>query len=436
MSGAAGKARRKGHGRMSAKLRFPILAVLLVWTVLGLLAAWSAIAEVDRVVRAQGRIVPAEMPQFVQHLEGGVISRVFVREGDRIAAGAPIASISGIEAEAAVNERRLRIAALSAEAHRLQAEAGGTRPDWAAFTGDSTLATFVAQQDDIYRARAATLALTLGSLGAQRDQKTAEIAGTRQRLDGLRAELSIAAQKRDVVRNMVDRDAGSRLELLEAEGRVAQFESQIADLEAALPRLGFEQEELAQRQDEAAAEFAQAALQRLSDVQLEIDQLAETVAAADDRLLRTVVLSPVDGVVNRVFATTIGGVVRPGDPVVEITPDSDILILEGWIDPAERGAVFPGQPAIVRVSAYDFAVHGALHGNVVEISADTVERREGPRQYRLRVVIDEDSYRAFGQPVSAGMDATADVVIGRRTVLQYLAAPILRGFDTALRDRK
>lgn len=433
---ALGTGKRKRQKAAPARLRLPLISVLAVWVVLCLFVIWSAMAQIDRVVRAEGRIVPDEMPQFVQHLEGGVVSRVFVTEGDRIAKGAPIANVSDIEAEAVVNDRQLRIAALRAEAHRLEAESLELEPDWSIFEDSHETSDFVRQQQELYQARATTLLLTLGSLEAQLSQKLAEIREITQRVEGFRSELEIAEQQMSVVQRMVDKEAGSRLELLDAMSRVAQFKTQMSDLEATLPRLGYQVDELRQRQEETRAEFTEGALLRLAEVRLEIDQLNEEIAAATDRLRRTVLVSPVDGVVNRVFARTVGGVLRPGDPVAEITPDSRTLIVEGWIDPAERASVLPGLHAIVRVSAYDFAVHGTLKGEVVEVSADTVERENQLRQYRVRIRIDEESYEAFGRPVSPGMIATADVVIGERTVLQYLISPLTRGLSTALRDRK
>lgn len=433
---ALGTGKRKRQKAAPARLRLPLISVLAVWVVLSLFVLWSAMAQIDRVVRAEGRIVPDEMPQFVQHLEGGVVSRVFVTEGDRIEKGAPIANVSDIEAEAVVNERQLRIAALRAEAHRLEAESLEMEPDWGVFEYSHETSDFVRQQQELYRARATTLSLTLGSLEAQLSQKLAEIREITQRVEGFRSELEIAEQQMSVVQRMVDKEAGSRLELLDAMSRVAQFKTQMSELESTLPRLGYQVDELRQRQEETRAEFTEGALLRLSEVRLEIDQLNEEIAAATDRLRRTVLVSPVDGVVNRVFARTVGGVLRPGDPVAEITPDSQTLIVEGWIDPAERASVLPGLHAIVRISAYDFAVHGTLKGEVVEVSADTVERENQLRQYRVRIRIDEESYEAFGRPVSPGMIATADVVIGERTVLQYLISPLTRGLSTALRDRK
>lgn len=424
-------------GSSSVKLRLPLLLVLAITLGAGLMLVWSAFAEIDRVVRANGRIVPYEMPQFVQHLEGGVVARVFVKEGDRVRRGDAIATISDIQAEALVNERQLRIRALQAEAHRLEAETRDQRPDWSEFSreGDA-VPDSVRQQQEVFDARNTTLRLAIGSLDAQLSQKLSELNEVTQRVAALESEFGIAEEQMRVVQKMVDKDAGSRLELLDAMGRVAQFKSQLSDLEASLPRIGFQVEELRKRKAETQAEFKEGALLRLAEVRLELDQLGEEIAAARDRLQRTSVTSPVDGVVNRVFTRTVGGVVRPGEPVAEITPDSAILIVEGWIDPTERATVLPGLRAIVRISAYDFAVHGSLEGEVIEVSADTVESEDRLRQYRVRVRIDEQSYARFGQPVSPGMVATADVVIGKRTVLQYLISPLTRGLETALRDRK
>lgn len=424
-------------GSSSVKLRLPLLLVLAITLGACLMLVWSAFAEIDRVVRANGRIVPYEMPQFVQHLEGGLVARVFVKEGDRVRRGDAIATISDIQAEALVNERQLRIRALQAEAHRLEAETRDQRPDWSVFSreGDA-VPDSVRQQQEVFEARDTTLRLAIGTLDAQLSQKLAELNEVTQRVAALQSELGIAEEQMGVVQKMVDKDAGSRLELLDAMGRVAQFKSQLSDFEASLPRIGFQVEELRNRKAETQAAFREGALQRLAEVRLELDQLGEEIAAARDRLQRTSVTSPVDGVVNRVFTRTVGGVVRPGEPVAEITPDSAILIVEGWIDPTERATILPGLRAIVRISAYDFAVHGSLEGEVIEVSADTVESEDRLRKYRVRVRIDAQSYARFGQPVSPGMVATADVVIGKRTVLQYLISPLTRGLETALRDRK
>jgi len=444
------------HRPHHVRLRLPLLIVVTVILAMAGIVTWSAFAEIDRVVRASGRVVPSEMPQFVQHLEGGVVSRVFVSEGDRVAKGTAIANISDVQAEAVVNERRLRVGALKAEAHRLEAETQNAVPDWGAFLDQagqsrperavsgrvgsgragSELSEFAQREQVLFEARASTLELTLASIEAQLSQKLAQLNEVSERILALEGELVIAEQQLAVVQEMVDKEAGSRLELLEAMGRVAQFKSQLSDLQASQPRIGYEIEELRNRKAELRAEFREGALLRLAEVRLEIDKLSEEIAAAADRLQRTMVVSPADGVVNRVFTRTVGGVVRPGEPIAEITPDSRNLVVEGWIDPTERASVLPGLRAIVRITAYDFAVYGSLTGEVREVSADTVESEDGQRQYRVRVLIDPESYAQFGQTVTAGMVASADVVIGRRTVLQYLTSPLTRGLETALRDRK
>lgn len=446
----------RNHRPHHVRLRLPLLLVFTVLLALGGIVTWSAFAEIDRVVRAAGRVVPSEMPQFVQHLEGGVVSQVFVLEGDRVAKGEAIASISDIQAEAVVNERRFRVAALKAEAHRLEAETRREAPDWSAFLGEAAQSApersapepsasehaapeqsgFAQREQELFEARASTLDLSLASIEAQLSQRLAQLNEVSERILALEGELVIAEQQMAVVQEMVDKEAGSRLELLEAMGRVAQFKSQLSDMKASQPRVGYEIEELRNRKAQLLAEFREGALLRLAEVRLEIDKLSEEIAAAADRLKRTVVVSPSDGVVNRVFTRTVGGVVRPGEPIAEITPDSSNLVVEGWIDPTERASVLPELRAIVRITAYDFAVYGSLAGKVQEVSADTVESEGGQRQYRVRVLIDPASYERFGQPVTAGMVATADVVIGRRTVLQYLTSPLTRGLETALRDRK
>jgi len=147
-------------------------------------------------------------------------------------------------------------------------------------------------------------------------------------------------------------------------------------------------------------------------------------------------VAPVAGVVNKLLFNTVGGVVKPGDTLMELTPVDDVLVVETRVSPAERGALQTGQKAVVKVAAYDYTTFGTLQGQVSEISADSLVDERGERYFRVGVAVDPASLRQFGQPVTPGMTITADAVTGQRTVLQYLLSPIRGLAATALRDQK
>ncbi len=403
----------------------------IITLVLLLTLFWSLTAKVDRVVRAQGRVVPSEFVQIVQHLEGGVVSEILVREGEEVRAGQTLLRISDIQAESTVREREVRLASLYAEAERLMAEVAERRPDW---DGVASPPETVARQREIYAARQDTLRLSLDGIDNRIAQLRAALDENAARRVALERRLENAQAQLEVYQRMERRSAGSRLQVLQAEGLVEDVRAQIVELDSRAPQLGLQIEEAQNDAVELVAEFRESALLRLDEVRVELSRLEQDMNAARDRLQRTAVLSPTNGTVNRIEVSTIGGVVRPGEPIMEITPDTDRPTIEAWVRPADRAEITSGLPVKIRVSAYNHAVYGTLEGRVTDVSSDTLPRENGNRFFRLRIGVDGESYAEFGRPLVPGMVATADIVLGERTVFQYLSSPVVRGLSTALQD--
>jgi adhesin transport system membrane fusion protein len=381
-----------------------------------LLVLWAAFAGVDLVVHTQGRIVPSEKQQLVQHLEGGIVSRVYVREGDAVQAGDPLVAVSALSAESSRGEKQARLSGIAARVARLQAEAAGQ----GAFTPPAGVPRndpAVRAESDAFAARQARLAQSTRVLQEQARQRRLEEAELAAREKGLRAELELARAQLALTQNMVSRGAGSQSELLEARSRVERLETQIS--EAAATR-----------------QFRSEAGTMLSDARIELARLSEDIKTENDRVKRTVVTSPATGTVNKLLANTVGGVVKPGETLLELTPADEAIVVEARVSPAERGTLRAGLPMRVRVAAFDYTVYGVLDGRVKEVSADSLADERGERYFRLTAVVSPASAHSFAQPLSPGMTVTADVVTGQRTVLQYLLSPIRGLAATALRDRK
>ena len=420
-----------GHAR---KLRLPRLIVYSAACLVVAMVAWAVWAQVDKVVRTQGRIVPSVKPQMIQHLEGGIVSKVFVREGDVVAKGASLVAVSDLMASSSRGEKRARLNGLMARSARLEAEAAGASrvvlPE-----GVNANAPEVRNENDAFAARQDKLRQSTRVLQEQAAQKRQEANEMEARRKGLASEAEVAKQQLTLVNNMMARNAASQFELLEAKARVERLSTQSREAETAIPRIASAAQELQARMAEAQAQFRSEARSSLTETKVELQRLQEDMRTEDDRVTRTVVLAPVAGTVNKLLANTVGGVIRPGETLLELTPADGAVVIEARATPAERGTLQVGQRAVVRVAAFDYTVFGTLPARVTEISADSLADERGERYFRVGLLVDPDSQKKFGQPLTPGSSVTADLVTGQRTVAQYLLSP-LRGLgSTAFRDR-
>jgi adhesin transport system membrane fusion protein len=421
-----------GGGR---RLRRPRSLLYVALAMVVALMVWMTFASVDRVVRTQGRVIPSGKPQLVQHLEGGIVSRVYVKEGDIVQKGQLLISVSDLLANSSRGEKEARLNGLLARAARQQAEAEGS----ARFVVPAELnpgSPEVRNESEAFDARQFRLKQTTRVLEEQARQKRQELAEQEARAKGLNEEISVARQQLAVVSGMHSKGAASQLELLEAKARVERLVTQIREAESSKPRLAAAEAELVARLSETVAQFRSDARTGLSDTRVELQRLQQELNAERDRVLRTDVVAPVSGTVNKLLANTVGGVVKPGETLLELTPSDGAVVVEARVSPAERGALRVGQKAIVRVAAFDYTVYGTIAAEVTEISADSLVDERGERYFRVGMLVDEESYRAFGQPLSPGMTLTADAVTGQRTILAYVLSPVRGIASTAFRDSK
>jgi adhesin transport system membrane fusion protein len=415
----------------------PRLAVLSCTALLLLLVVWSVLAPIDMVVRGSGRIVASEHNQVIQHLEGGIVSAILVREGAAVKKGQTLISIADVRANADMGESRVKILGLRARIARLTAEAAGSNglqmP--ADLSRDDPA---VMSEQASFAARAAKLSQELSVLREQSAQRQAELGEAVSRQKSLAGEVDLAQRQYKLIHGMLERNAASQLEDIQSAARVQDSQSKLAATNAMIPRLNAAIAESQAKSGEAASRFRSEARSDLTTAETELARLQEEIKSRNDRVSRSEVRAPMDGVVNRVMFNTVGGVVRPGDPIVEMTPSDDKLVIEAKISPTDRAQLVTGAPARVKVSAYDYGVYGAMEGTVTEVSADTVpeERGErGERYYRVKIEVKRGADQLQHQvALMPGMTATADMIVGRRTVWQYLMSPLSRFSQSALRE--
>jgi adhesin transport system membrane fusion protein len=426
-----------GLGRYRDMPRPRILVLTIVFVALAL-CVWAYLAPIDMVVRGQsGRIVSAEHNQVIQHLEGGIVAAIATREGAAVKRNQILITIADARANADLGEGRVKILGLRARVARLRAEADGAAslqlpPDLPATE------PAVVSELALFSARQSKLNQEINILRQQAEQRRGELGEVLSRQKSLAAEYDLAQRQYQLVHAMFTRSAASQIEDLNAQAKVQDVTSRLAAANSTAPRLNAAIGEANAKVGEATSRFRSDARTDLTTAETDLAQQSEDIKSRNDRVLRSEVRAPMDGVVNRIFVNTIGGVVRPGDPILEMTPTTDDVVVEARVLPTDRAELAIGLPARVKVTAYDSGVYGSMRGEVTEISADTVPDERGERferNYRIKIQVKRDAREGLtGLPLMPGMTATADIVVGRRTVWQYLLSPLRRFSQSALRE--
>jgi membrane fusion protein, adhesin transport system len=376
------------------------IVLYLIATILVGAMIWAKLAHVEEVTRGEGTVVARSGDQIIQSLEGGILEVLNVREGDIVKKGQLLAKIDPTRAETSYREAWVKAIGLKATIARLQAEAYGTPltfPDDVQKDGREQ----IAQETKAYDARKKALNEAVAALQKSYNLQMQEI--------GMSAPL-------------VEKGLLSEVELLRMRRQATDVQAQIVD-----------------QQNRFKAD-ANAELVR---DELELSQTKENVVGRADVLVRTDVTAPVDGIVKKISITTLGGVIQPGEHIMEIVPLEDQLLLETRVKPSDIAFVHVGEPAMAKITAYDYGIYGGLKGKVVFVSPDTIKDdqkaaagRPDATYYRVDVVTDQNALHAGGKtyPIVPGMTASVDIRTGEKTIFDYLMKPIFKARE-AFRER-
>lgn len=364
----------------------------LVWLVAVIVASflvWAAYAPLDEVVRGSGKVVSVMKNQILQNLEGGIVNEVFVTEGDRVEAGQLLVKLDETRFQSAFQELQDRQWALSVRLARLRAEQDRSsdfvpNPELLRLAGDHA-----DSEIQLFRAR--------------RDELRSSVAN-------LEEAVALKVREVEILRSMVERSAVPEIELIRAEQAAVDVQSRLAEI---------------------VTEFETSRTQEYSEVLTNLRQVEEQLRGKEDQLVRTNVISPINGIVNKVSATTIGGVVQPGEPLLEILSLEGQLRVDGRIDPRDIGFVYVGMPAAIKLTAFDFSIYGTLSGEVVHVGADTiVDENDREQRPYYEVFIELQSTTLEGPTDSVeirpGMQSEIELQSGQKTVLQYLLKPLFK----------
>ena len=373
-------------------------AHILLWTILLTIAGlcyWASQAEIDEVTRGVGKVIPSASIQTVQNLEGGIISEITVSEGDHVKKGDVLVKIDDTQSSASYRENLTQAEALEATLARLHAEGTSEQPKF-----NSALAEkrpeLIQREMDLY---------------AKRHGELEKIQAT------LTENLELAANELNLTKPLAESGIVPEVEYLRLQREVNQLQGELSEL---------------------AGQFQIEALRQANEVEAKLESLLQTLQGRQDRMARTIVRSPVDGVINNLHLRTIGGVLKPGEPIVDVVPHDEALMVEASIRPSDIAFLTQGQEAVLKFTAYDFAIYGGLNGVVEHISADTIEDEiDQKRYYQIKVRNTSGKLERDGKelPILPGMVVQVDVITGRRTVMQYLLKPFHRIRYSSLGER-
>lgn len=399
---------------------FLIVRYTFILLVAGLV--WAAFFSLEEITVGEGKVIPSSQVQVIQNLEGGIVARIHVRIGELVKKDQIIMQLDETRFASSAGETKAKKDAQHAKMARLTAESTGE--DFKIeeeFEKENP--KIVAEEKALYESRKKEVSATLSVLRQQLDER-------RSRLAHLQSSYALSVKELEMTRPLEKQGVVSQVELLRLERTVTDIRR---DMDAA--RIGIP--EAQSKLDGALAKFRADAANELAQVRAEYAGTSATGMAAEDRLARTTVRSPVNGVVKTIKVNTVGGVIQPGMEVMEIVPIEDNLLIEAKVRPADVGFLRTGQKTMVKISAYDFSIYGGLDAVVENITADSITNDKGESFYLVRVRTEKNYLGTADKPLAIipGMLATASIRTGSKSVLSYMLKPIFKAKADALRER-
>lgn len=397
--------------------------------------AWAFIGQIDQVVTAPGKVVPQDKVKIIQHLEGGIVKRVIARENAVVKAGDPLVDLDLATGGINLAEMTARMAALQFAKARLESESRGSEPKFPADLANQFPAVAEAERST-FRARRDELRGALDALSGQSSQGRQRVTELQAKLGSLQATLQLAQQELAVSEDLVKDKLTSQLEHFQRRSAVERLRGEVAMTRQAIPGAQAGQNETDGRRREEEARFRRRAADELGELERKLASLKQDLGRANEQETRALIRSPIDGVVRNVRYQSTGNVVKPGEPIMEIVPVGEDLVIEVNLNPADRGYVTLNQPALVKISAYDYFRYGGLQGKVTAIAADTDTGKDDANFYRVTV----STQRAWlgaekGQfPITPGMTGEVDIKAHSQSIFWMLIKPVLKLKHEAFRE--
>ncbi|MBA8908154.1 HlyD family type I secretion periplasmic adaptor subunit [Aminobacter ciceronei] len=423
--------------------RPPLFASAVVLIIAALFAAfvvWASFAEIDEIARGEGKVIPASKTQIVQASEAGVVQEIAVKIGQVVKKNDLIIRLDNTVSTSSLGEQQAKARTLSARIARLKQEQEGRIGEPLACPESlvKTAPEICENEQKLLVARRQNFETKLNVLKSRLDQREKELNEAKVNVQRLTESLGVSNREAELVTSMVKRNLMAKTEQIRVDREQTEMRGQLNLADETIKRTGAAIVEAKLQVDEFGLQLQQEALDELTQALAELSVVEETIRGASDRVARTDIRSPVDGIVNTLDVNTLGAFVQPGAVVAGIVPTSETLLVEARVSPRDVAFIRPDQKALIKVSAYDFSIFGGLDGKVQNITADSlVDQNTGEPYYQVRVSTDRSALERDGKSYSIipGMISTVEIITGRKTILTYLLKPINKARDEALHER-
>jgi len=440
------------YGAMLAQT--PQVHRLTIWALAAFVLSfiiWAYFAKLDRVATGMGKVVPSSQIQIIQSLDGGILQQLYVTEGMIVSKNQPLARIDDTRFRADLAQQRQEVDSLRADIIRLRSELTSILvadvPNWKLqikiakktliFPDDlkQNLPHLVERQQDEYQARLDRLSNQVAIQGQQIQQRYEESRELKSKIKTLEISYRLASREIELTRPLAKKNIVPEVELLKLEWSVNSIKGELNSIRLLVPKLKAAMAEAVLKRREAVLNYRADARAQLNELQGKFSRITEAQVGVKDKVEKALIISPVVGTIKTLHITTMGGVVQPGQVLLEIVPTEDKLLIEVKIKPKDIAFIHLGLPAVVKITAYDFTRYGGLKGVVEHISADTTPDENGNSFYIIRVRTKMSDIQGNQEmPIIPGMMTSVDVMIGKRTVLEYILNPVLRAKAMALRE--
>jgi membrane fusion protein, adhesin transport system len=420
------------QNNMKTKLLLWVGMFTIFWVIF-----WAYNANIDALTRGQGKVIPSNKIQVIQNLEGGIVSEILVQEGQVVKKGDILIKIDDTNFASAFIESQLRYNELEAKTIRLLAESTGKKFNVSAEIKRKS-PELIKHEFSLYLSNKQQLQNNIVIYERRLKQKRTELKEAQAKLIQLTNNYNLINREVELNRPLVKKGIISEVEFLQLQRQASTIEGEMSATKLSIPRLISIIEEQKNNIQEVILAFHNAAKEAYNEAKAEMSRIEKTNIAREDKVQRTFVRSPVDGTIKQILVNTVGGVVKPGMDIIEIVPSQDNLIIEAKIRPADIAFLYPGQRAIVKFSAYDFAIYGSLKGTLTHISAGTITDEIDKQSYYLvHIKTDENHLESKNKKLNiiVGMTADVDIITGKKTVLDYILKPLLRARENVLSER-
>ena len=414
-------------------------AILLLVTIMAFVAfliVWAAVSQVEELTRAQGQIVPAKELQVVQSLEGGILQELLVAKGDFVKKGQVLMRLSDVMFSSEERGTEARFMSLEAKKARLHAESAGQD-----FTVSedikAKIPAIVDNEKSLYESRQNELNSAYKIQDEKINKAQADLGEVDAEINRLSQSRILLNKELKITKDMVAKRAVPKLDQIRLERELGDISGQINARQQEKKGLQASLKSAENERKIQLDKFRSVALEELNEVETQMASLRENLKSIGDRVDRTEIRAPVDGIVNQITLRTIGGIVEPAMKLIEIVPGDDELKILAKVKPDEIAFLKVGQAVKVKVSAYDPQIYGALDGVLTRIAASSVSDREGNVMFEVEVRTNTNHLgtQAKPLPITSGMVATVEIITGKRTILNYLLKPFHRGLNRAFRER-